>query len=214
MQKPTLRYGGDKRIRDLLARYSCPTPFHKVRAWFLGRIATPRLETSPLPDIKDLWTGELPLFQNIDEVNTLFQELLGLWNDLTKHQSRSVPFRLVRETIRPTKQEIARFCRMRCEELEGFLDGLFRSEESVDLPERAAAGMDRLAEIYAMNHGAVRLLEHPTQSPSDRELAETLRNLEKLTPIAEKEIQAVVLACVRARRQGMSQFGVRKPTVH
>jgi hypothetical protein len=209
-----MRYGGDKRIRDLLARYSCPTPFHKVRTQFLGNIATPRLEASPMQVIKDLWGGELPEFEDLGEVNTLFQELLNLWNHLTKHQSRSVPFRLVRETMTPTKEDVARFCRMRCEELEGFLDGLFGSEESIDLPERAAAGMDRLAEINAMNHGAVQLLEDPAQSPSDRELAETLGNLEKLTPIAEREIHAVVLACVRARRQAVSEFGVRKPTVH
>jgi hypothetical protein len=50
------------------------------------------------------------------------------------------------------------------EELEGFLDGLFGSEETVNLPERAAAGMARLAEINAMNHGAVQLLEDPAQS--------------------------------------------------
>ena len=214
MQKPTMRYGGDKQMRDLLVRYDCPTPFHKVRTQFLGNIATPRLEASPIHVIKDLWGGELPEFQNIAEVNTLFQELVSLWNHLTKHQARSAPFRLVRETIKPTKEDIARFCRMRCEELEGFLDGLFGSQESVDLPERATAGMDRLAEINAMNHGAVQLLEDPAQSPSDRELAETLGNLEKLTPIAEREIHAVVLACVRARRQAVSEFGVRKPTVH
>ena len=74
--------------------------------------------------------------------------------------------------------------------------------------------MNRLAEINAMNHGAVQLLEDPAQSPSEGELAETLGNLEKLTPIAEREIHAVVLACVHARGQAVSEFGVRKPTVH
>lgn len=214
MQKPKTRYGGDKQMRDLLARYGCPTPLHKVRTQFLGNIATPRLEASPMQVIKDLWGGALPEFENIADVNTLFQELLVLWNDLTKHQARSVPFRLVRETIRPTKEDVARYCRMRCEELEGFLDGLYGAEESLDLPERAAAGMGALGEIRALHHGALQLLEDPAQSPSERELAETLRNLEKLTPIAEKELHAVVLACVRARRQALSQFGGGRPTVH
>ncbi|MFZ1413315.1 MAG: hypothetical protein WAS73_01870 [Defluviicoccus sp.] len=65
-----------------------------------------------------------------------------------------------------------------------------------------------------MYRGAQQLLEDPAQSPSERQLAETLRNLEKLTPIAEKELHAVVLACVRARRQALSEDGVRKPTIH
>lgn len=214
MQKPKTRYGGDKQMRDLLARYSCPTPFHKVRTQFLGNIATPRLEASPMQVIKDLWGGELPEFQDITEVNTLFNELVCLWNVLTKHQSRSAPFRLTRETIRPSKEEFARFCRMRCEELEGFLDGLYGSQQTLDLPERAATGMGALGEIRAMYQGAQQLLEDPAQSPSERELAETLRNLEQLTPFAEKELHAVVLACVRARRQALSEHGVRKPTVH
>lgn len=214
MQKPKTRFAGDKRIRELLARHGCPTPFHTVRTLFLGNIATPRLEASPMQVIKELWGGELPEFQDIAEVNALFEELLALWNALTKHQARSVPFRLVRETIRPTRDDIARLCRMRCEELECFLDGLYGPEESLDLPERAAAGMDALGEIRAMHHGALQLLEDATQSPSEPELAETLRNLEKLTPLAEKELHAVVLTCVRARRQALSEFGVRKPTVH
>lgn len=214
MQKSRTRFGGNKQMRDLLARHGCPTPFHKVRMLFLGNIATPRLEASPIQVITDLWGGELPEFQDIADANTLFQELLSLWNALTKHQSRSVPFRLLRETIKPTMEDIARLCRMRCEELEGFFEGLYGSEESLDLPERAAAGMDALGEIRAMHDGALQLLENPAQSPSQRELAETLRNLEQLTPIAEREIHAVVLACVRARRHALSELSVRKPTVH
>lgn len=214
MQKPKKRFAGDKQMRELLAAHGCPTPLHKVRTQFLGNIATPRLEASPMQVIKDLWGGELPEFQNVADVNTLFQELLALWNALTKHQSRSVPFRLVRETIKPTREDIARYCRMRCEELEGFLEGLYGPEESLDLPERAAAGMDALGEIRAIHHGALQLLEDSAQSPSAPELAQTLRNLEKLTPLAEKELHAVVLACVRARREALSQIGGRRPTVH
>lgn len=214
MQKPKTRFARDKRIRELLAAHGCPTPLHKVRTQFLGNVATPRLEASPMQVIRDLWGGEPPAFQDIADANTLFEALIALWNDLTKHQAPSAPFRLTRETIRPTEEDFARFCRMRREELEGFLDGLYGSEETLDLPERAAAGMDVLGEIRAMYHGVQQLLEDPAQSPSERELAETLRNLEQLTPIAEKELHAVVLACVRARRQAISEHGVGKSTVH
>lgn len=103
-EKPTMRYGGDKQMRDLLVRYDCPTPFHKVRTLFLGNIATPRLEASPMQVIKDVWGGELPEFQNIAEVNTLFQKLVSLWNHLTKHQARSARSGLlVKRQNRPRK---------------------------------------------------------------------------------------------------------------
>ena len=97
MKQPSLKYVGDKRIRNLLARYACPVPFHAVRTRLLGNIATPRLDASPVQTVKDLWGGELPEFDDMDAVNLLFQDMMSLWNSLAKHQSRSKPFKLSRE---------------------------------------------------------------------------------------------------------------------
>ena len=214
MKNPTIRYVGDERIRDLLRDHGCPSPFHAVRTRFLGNIATPRLDASPVQVIKDLWGGELPEFEEIDAANDLFQDLMSLWNHLTRHQSRPKPFRLVREAAKPEQESLRSLCRTRTEELEGFVDGLFGGDEDLDRPVRAAEGMERLAEINAMIHGITRLLDDPAQSPTERELADTLRNLKKLTRVAEKEIHAVVLACVRARREALAQAGPRRPTIH
>jgi hypothetical protein len=97
MKKPPIKYVGDKKVRDLLTRYACPVPFHAVRTRLLGNIATPRLDASPVQTVKDLWGGELPEFDDMDAVNLLFQDLMSLWNNLAKHQSRSKPFKLARE---------------------------------------------------------------------------------------------------------------------
>lgn len=105
-------------------------------------------------------------------------------------------------------------CRTRAEELEGFVDGLYGSDETIDLPERAVEGMDHLAEINAVLHAALRLLEYPKQLPTDRELADTLRNVKELSRIAEEDIHAVVLSCVRARREALKQLGTSRPTMH
>ncbi len=68
--------------------------------------------------------------------------------------------------------------------------------------------MEALGEVNAMLHGVLNLLEDPKQSPTDRELAETLGNMKHLTGIAEKEIHGVILSCVRARlvRRGNGTF--------
>ncbi len=214
MKRPSLRYVGDIRIRELLRAHDCPTPFHAVRTRFLGNIATPRLDASPIQVIQELWGGELPEFGEIGDANDLFQGLMSFWNHLAKHQSRSKPFRFVRVPWNATHTDLLDLCRTRTEELEGFIDGLFGSDESIDLPERAVEGTEHLGEINAMVRGALRLLEDPDQSPSDRELAETLRNVKELAGIAEKEIHAVILSCVRARREALKQLGTSRPTMH
>mgnify|MGYP006191887873 CR=1 FL=1 len=60
-----------KTAQALLAKHECPVPFHEVRTRFLGNIATPAISASPLQIIKDLWGGELPPFDSIEEVNEL-----------------------------------------------------------------------------------------------------------------------------------------------
>lgn len=215
MKNSPLKYVGDEKVRDLLANYACPVPFHAVRTRLLGNIATPRLDSSPIQTVKDLWGGELPEFDNIDAVNLLFQDLMSLWNDLTKHQSRSKPFRLSRGTAGSTHDDLRRLCETRTEELEGFVDGLFGADEAVDLPERAVEGMEHLGEINAMIHGVIDLLTgESTPTSTDEDLAATFRNVKELTRIAEKEIHAVILSCKRARSQALSQSGPLRPTFH
>src|SRR3546814_13624093 len=86
-----------KTAQALLAKHECPVPFHEVRTRFLVNIATPAISASPLQIIQDLWGGELPPFDRIEEVNELLDPLFqGPWNDLSRHQQRSHPFRLTR----------------------------------------------------------------------------------------------------------------------
>ena len=96
MKKRFLRYAGDKAVGALLERYACPTSFHVVRTRFLGNIATPKLDASPLRTIESFWEGELPEFDNDSAANELFGSLTGLWNELAKHQSGTKPIRLTR----------------------------------------------------------------------------------------------------------------------
>ena len=65
-----------------------------------------------------------------------------------------------------------------------------------------------------MLHGVSHLLEDPDQSPTDQELAKTLRNVKELTGIAEKEMHAVILSCVRARREVLGQSAMHRRTIH
>jgi hypothetical protein len=86
----------DNEVRALLERYACPVPFHEVRTRFLGNIASPVLTASPMQAVKELWGGAFPEFSDVEAVNELIGALvMNLWNRLTSHQDRAVPFRLV-----------------------------------------------------------------------------------------------------------------------
>ena len=58
MKKAKATGPGDAEVITLLKRNKCPVPFHEVRTRFLGRIASPILDLSPLDTVKQLWAGE------------------------------------------------------------------------------------------------------------------------------------------------------------
>lgn len=99
----------EKTVRALLAKHGCAVPFHAVRTRFLGNIATPESSASPLRIVEGLWGAELPAFESLDKANELLEALVqGLWNELTRHQKRSQPFRLARVPMEATAANLAR----------------------------------------------------------------------------------------------------------
>jgi hypothetical protein len=205
----------DTEIRLLLDRYSCPTPFHAVRTRFLGNIASPLMAASPLDQVKALWGGELPEFDDLEAVNELIGALvMGLWNRLTAHQDRKHPFRLTRFDVPETREGLEHIARVRREEIDGFVEGLFGSAEAIDLPEKANRALNILSEIRAMLEGVCSLAADKSKPATGADLAGTLRNVRELTRIAEQEIHATVLSCTRARRSMMERMRTTRPTLH
>ena len=205
----------DDQIRALLERYRCPVPFHEVRTRFLGNIASPIMAASPLETVKGLWGGKLPEFDDLDAVNELIGALImGLWNRLTRHQERNAPFRLLRFEVPQTREGMGRLAEVRRQELDGFIEGLFGTAESLDLPERAHRALNSLAEVRAMFEGIRVLAADETKAATPSEIADTLRHARELTRISEHEIHTAVLACTRARRQLLQQQPASKPILH
>ena len=205
----------EKTVRALLEKHACPVPFHEVRTRFLGNIATPKLSASPLQIIKDMWGGELPAFDSIGELNELLDALVhGLWNDLTRHQKRSQPFRLIRLSMDPTAANLGHYGLICLQELDGFIEGLFNGEEVIDLPERAHHAVDHLAELRAMMAGICELVARDPDADDRTQLDTTFKHLRELTRIMETEIHEAVLSCTRARRQMLEGILTEKPTIH
>ena len=174
-------------------------PFHEVRARFLGNIATPAVGVSPIKMVERQWSGELPEFNSIDAANELIGALImGLWNRLTQHQERGVPFRVMRRDVMATRECLATLAMIRCQELDGFVEGLFGDEETIGLPERAHRGLETLSEMRALMAAVVQMARDETKAATDQDLQTSLRNVREMTKIAEHEIHGIVLSCARS----------------
>ena len=192
----------DQQIQALLTRYQCPTPMHVLRMRFLGAIASPRMEVSPIQLVTQAWGGELPEFASEADAEELFQALLGgWWNRLSEFQNSRSPFRLPRSEVKPKRQALLELAQTRSQELAGFVDGLFGSDEEMDMPEKAHEALNVLARIHSMFASTVALLEIEATPTEHRELIDLLRNFQKMTITADEEINRVIQSCKRARAQ-------------
>ena len=89
MKHPSLKYAGDKKIRELLNGYACTPRVSRGAYTFPRQYRHPRLDVSPLQVIKELWGGEWPEFVDMEAFNGLLQDLTSLWNDLATVRQRS-----------------------------------------------------------------------------------------------------------------------------
>ena len=148
------------------------------------------------------WGGELPEFASADEVEELVQVILhGLWNRLSDHQSSRNPFRLTRFEVSPTRPALLDLAHIRAQELKGFVDGLFGTEDEMLLPQKAHEAVSMLAELHSMFDGAADLLADETKPAADEQLKALLRNLQKITIVADEQINRAVQSCKRSRGQ-------------
>ena len=192
----------DKDLQALLLRLRCPTPLHALRTLVLGHITSPRLEVSPMAPLAQAWGGELPEFASADEVEEVMQVLVhGLWNRLSEHQNSRTPFRLPRFEVLPTRQALLDLARMRAQELKGFVDGLFGTEDEMLLPQKAHEAVVALADLHAMFDGAAGLLADDSKPAPAQELKGLLRNLQQMAIVADEHINKAVQSCKRARGQ-------------
>lgn len=192
----------DRDVQALLARYRCPTPLHALRTLLLGAIASPRMEVSPMTPFAQAWGGELPEFASADEVEEVMGVIVhGLWNRLSEHQNARTPFRLPRFEVLPTRQTLLELARMRAQELKGFVDGLFGTDDEMLLPQKAHEAVVALAELHAIFEGASGFLADDTKAAPDTELKGLLRNLQQMTIVADQQINKAVQSCKRSRGQ-------------
>jgi len=204
-----------REVIALLDRYKCSVPFHAVRTRFIGSICSPVDPVAPLQTLKNLWDGEFPAFDAIEDVNHLLNTLInGLWNELTAHQNPEYPFRLTPLITKPTPDSLRLLALTRQQEIEGFVEGVFGHHESLDFPESAHHAMQVLQDLRGMFSGAVHLLDNPNPQDDDSSLPGLVSNLNKVSHILEADMNVAIQSFARARVQGNVSTSMTKPTMH
>lgn len=199
----------------LLDRYKCSVPFHAVRTRFIGSICSPVDPVAPLQTLKNLWGGEFPAFDAMEDVNHLLNTLInGLWNELTVHQNPDHPFRLTPLTTKPTPDSLRLLALTRQQEIEGFVEGVFGHHESLDFPESAHHAMQVLQDLRGMFSGVIHLLDNPNPQDDDSSLPGLVTNLNEVSRILEAEMNVAIQSFARARVQGNVSTSMTKPTMH
>ena len=199
----------DQQVQVLLTRHACPTPLHVPRMRFLGAIASPRFDVSPIRVVEQAWRGQWPELSTEDEMGDLMETLVaGSWNRLSEHQNSRTPFRLPRTEVKPTRPALLALAQTRSQELAGLVDGLFGENEEMDLPETAHESVNVLAEIHTMLKGAMPLLAEESTPAARRELNDLLRNFQKMAIKADEAINRVIQSCKRARAQHIESMTV------
>ena len=207
----------DRDLRALLTKHGCPLGFHEVRARLMGNIASPGMDVAPMQELNRIWGGELPEFESKGEAEQLVGGVMGgLWNALSKHQSRSNPFRLTRVKPGPaTHDHLAKLSRHRIEEIDAFIDGLLGGHDKMDFPEAATQALDTLGDGRAIAAGIHDLCACPPAPASTEGLKEALHNLRHLVVVAEAEINTIIQANKAARAALLETSALEKPpTLH
>jgi hypothetical protein len=113
----------------------------------------------------------------------------------------SPPFRLLRAKTAPTRAGLTALALMRRQEIDGFIEGIyvcaevFGPAELVELPKRANQGIHELRQVRTQFDAVMAVDVDDAKEAPDKGLETTLQRIRDLTKIAEREINAVFLAC-------------------
>jgi hypothetical protein len=183
----------------------------------MGNIATPAMNALPMKEVQRLWNDDLPEFESQKEAEAFFAALLqGLWNGLSAHQKRSDPFKLAPVKTAPASYEyLARLGKVRREEIDGFLDGLFAGQDEMDFPESAHKAVGTLGELRSLFAGIEDMAMNPPGPADVSTIEQTVKHLRKLARIAEVEINTIIQSCRRSRQQMLETQTIERPgTLH
>ncbi len=141
---PDNKYIGDEAFEKMLAHYTCPTPLDVVKMRFAGAICSPNLKLRPTDVISSFWEeGREPRLETKQEADLFFKFFMGLWDEeFNKVKTARVKLPLLKD------KDLTAYCQKRYDEVEqGYVEGFFGGEETLNIPAYVAQIVDSLSEL-------------------------------------------------------------------
>ena len=113
-----------------------------------------------------------------------------------------------------TKKDLAALAQVRTEELEIFIEAMEGPDEELILPKRAIGAVRVIEEIHGLISGIETLALDKRISKNSDEIKEIFAELDQLTVIAEKEINAAIVACQKARKTNIRHLSTATDRLH
>lgn len=121
------KYPGDEKVKELLSQYRPELSFAEMRAATAGAVLTVGM-VQPSQLFAHLFgdENERPGFKDLEAAKTWFGCMMGLWNELTKHQEKNHPFLFSEwpDQFPGGNEELLKCASAREREIEQFLWGL------------------------------------------------------------------------------------------
>jgi hypothetical protein len=120
----------------------------------------------------------------------------------------------IRARLPLLREGLATLALIRRQELDGFVEGLFGAEKTLDLRERAHRSLNVLGELRSLIAGVHDVAMDGSKPGGASDIEDTLQHMKQMTRIAESEMHAVLLSCKRARRDMLALLSARQPSEH
>lgn len=161
-----------------------------------------------------LRNGALPDMPDLDAFNELLSTLIhGLWNALTAYREADRPYRLMKPPRHASRLSVAFIAKVRDEELEGFLHGIFGDGEDLQVPGPMTQALENLMQMSGTFAGICELLADSSKPASAEDLQGLMDNVAKLTAIAEAEIHDAAMDARMVREVDGARYSAGDPVL-
>ncbi len=178
-----------------------------MRLW--GAIASPSANVSFIPVIHRLWSNGAPEFANRRAANDFFQQMMSLWNELTRYHDGSPKLELQRIGVIASREQLHEATRLRVEELyDGFLEGFMDGKTDIAVPAGTSELVRRIEQAIELLATARNTFAKPPGRDDEAIRAEWIRNFPMIDGAVQADLNAIAIAVKRWRGE---RLGIKSP---
>lgn len=185
-------YAGDIEFSKILGELRIPYTLGEVKAYLMGTIAA--THHAPMQAVLDhIYGGQEIVYENKEQAEEFYSNLMGLWNQLTAHQFPDKPFRFTPLGMPANPRDIKNVLSVRSAEILQFIRGLDAGgTDPREFSEDGRHSLRYLAEGDAILKGVIEVSERDKDA-SEATLNALIDNLKRMDAIIHDCVHQIIL---------------------